>query len=223
MKKMLLSLVALSIFWSIKTVSAQEILQGQVIDYEGYFMQGASVAIYEEGRLVRGVTTDEDGGFSVEMNSSEIMKITYLGYRELVYDMEEVKYDNLVVLEEETYNLSTVLVTVPGNYRIDSHTCCCVTVVRHEQAEKKGEETLPRAPDWTYFPNPTSGQVQVQSQANRVGQIEVLNANGALLSKFPVSNKTTSINLNNYPNGTYLFRYSDERGMEHIGRVVKVE
>jgi hypothetical protein len=68
------------------------------------------------------------------------------------------------------------------------------------------------------LPNPTSGTVTLSLSCTGSYFIEVLNSNGEIILK---ETKPASIDLNEFSNGNYLIRLSDEKGNSVTKKIVK--
>ncbi|CAA6827807.1 MAG: Unknown protein [uncultured Aureispira sp.] len=62
------------------------------------------------------------------------------------------------------------------------------------------------------YPNPTFGQVQIDGLSSVEKTIEVLNANGKLVFVKESNEVNPSLNMANYPRGTYFLRIISEKG-----------
>jgi TonB-linked SusC/RagA family outer membrane protein len=86
-------------------------VKGQVLDVNGIPIIGAN--IIEEGAPGNGTITDYNGNFSLSVNRNATLKITYLGYADVILNTSG-KTSFEVVMEENTEMLSEVVVTALG-------------------------------------------------------------------------------------------------------------
>ncbi|MDR0332566.1 MAG: TonB-dependent receptor [Dysgonamonadaceae bacterium] len=115
---------------SITTTTQQQrrTIRGTVIDFEGEPLPGAAVMI---AGSTRGVTTDIDGTFSVEVESSEKLVFSYIGY-----DSQTVEVGNQteinIVLHETADMLEEFTVVAFGRQRRESVIASVSTVAPSE-------------------------------------------------------------------------------------------
>ena len=82
------------------------------------------------------------------------------------------------------------------------------------------------APEFSVFPNPTSGSLVVTVPSfsslnkNNRARIEIMNALGDKIMSVPVMNVKTTLNLSLLPAGIYLLRVPDETGNAAIKKIV---
>lgn len=86
-------------------------IRGKVLDVEGVPIIGANVI--EEGVAGNGTVTDYDGNFTLTVFPKAKIKISYLGYGDIILNTSEnTSFD--VVMHEDTKTLSEVVVTALG-------------------------------------------------------------------------------------------------------------
>ena len=86
-------------------------VRGRVLDEAGLPIIGANVI--EEGVAGNGTITDYDGNFTLSVFSRAKIKISYLGYGDILLNTTEGTSFN-VVMQEDTHALSEVIVTALG-------------------------------------------------------------------------------------------------------------
>ena len=105
---------------SVDTAMGDEILKrgvtiyGVVIDKKTEEpLIGASVAIWKGDKMVTGVSTDIEGAFRLASEMEEFeLRISYIGYKELVIDSKSRKLEAMrIELEEDSNTLSDVVIT----------------------------------------------------------------------------------------------------------------
>lgn len=69
--------------------------------------------------------------------------------------------------------------------------------------------------DFTYFPNPTTGQVNIQSKT-AINQVQVYNVTGQLLHDQTLNVNDAKIDLSNYATGTYFFKLKIGEQVAHF-------
>ncbi len=87
-------------------VNAQGVVKGTVLDSTGEPVIGA--AVQEKGLPSNGVATDFDGKFTLELKSSNIAVVSYIGM--VSQEIKASDADQLIVLKDETSNLDDVVV-----------------------------------------------------------------------------------------------------------------
>ena len=85
-------------------------ISGTVVDSQGEPIIGASVVIVG-GKTIQGTVTDFDGNFTLKVNPGTQLKITYVGYKELIV---KASANMKVTLEEEATMLQGVEVVAYG-------------------------------------------------------------------------------------------------------------
>ena len=85
---------------------------GVVVDKRtGETMPGAAVAVWQGGHIVKGVTTDLDGKFSVAIPKGDFeIRVTLLGYKAAKLKPGELKPQMTIQLEEDTQEIGEVVV-----------------------------------------------------------------------------------------------------------------
>lgn len=60
--------------------------------------------------------------------------------------------------------------------------------------------------DFTYYPNPTSGQVNIMSQSTTMSKVEVFNISGQRLLSKQLNGMETQVDISQFPTGAYFFK-----------------
>ncbi len=222
MKNFLQLIIVLAISLPAGNIYTQEQISGRIIDTDGNDLFGANIMVYDGDRFLRGTATNDSGKFSIKIKETEKVKVTSLGYEDQFYDLEELKFDNLLIMENQAYNLPEVVVMVYGNRRTRGYRCCCCGPVRDDKYEIELKVGFGRNV-WKNYPNPSNGITTVESNIERNGVIEVVAGNGQLVTSIAINGFKKTLNLTNYPSGTYYLRYRNEKEEEYIGEVVKID
>ncbi len=83
-----------------------------------------------------------------------------------------------------------------------------------------GENATPAVLVWSYYPNPTTGVLNVRYEATK-GQLYITDVSGRALLRETVSGSgTTSFDLSNYPSGIYFLRFEYGADQFVTGRFV---
>ncbi len=93
-----------------------KVVSGVVIDKKTKEpMIGVNVAIWKDGEIAVGTSTDFDGAFHLALASSITnfeVKISYMGYKELAFNSQSHKLESMLIeFEEDANTLSDVVVT----------------------------------------------------------------------------------------------------------------
>ena len=100
----LMGLLMLQVGWA-----QQKTITGTILDETGLPLPGATVVIEETSR---GVASDFDGNFSIDVTNGEVLIITYVGYaNQQIVVGDEVNYN--ISLQADN-SLSEVVVTAYG-------------------------------------------------------------------------------------------------------------
>lgn len=105
-------------------------VRGRVLDEAGAPIIGANVV--EEGVAGSGTVTDYDGNFTLVVSPKAKIRITYLGYGDIVLNTAESTSFN-VVMQEDTHTLGEVVVTALGIKREEKALGYAVQKVGGEQ------------------------------------------------------------------------------------------
>ncbi|MEA4904173.1 MAG: SusC/RagA family TonB-linked outer membrane protein [Petrimonas sp.] len=105
-------------------------VRGRVLDEAGTPIIGANVI--EEGVAGSGTVTDYDGNFTLVVSPKAKIRITYLGYGDIVLNTAESTSFN-VVMQEDTHTLGEVVVTALGIKREEKALGYAVQKVGGEQ------------------------------------------------------------------------------------------
>lgn len=95
-----------------QAITESKFVSGVVIDKKlGETIPGVAVAIWQEGRLVKGASTDIDGNFSIPkpVGTFEV-RISLLGYKAVVVADYDCKPGMTIELEEDTKEMGEVVV-----------------------------------------------------------------------------------------------------------------
>jgi Metallo-peptidase family M12/Secretion system C-terminal sorting domain len=74
--------------------------------------------------------------------------------------------------------------------------------------------------DFTYFPNPTTGTVSINSKSE-INQVNVYNIMGQLLYQSDVNDLTTNVDISAYSTGTYFFKLKFDDNKEVNFKILK--
>jgi len=64
------------------------------------------------------------------------------------------------------------------------------------------------------YPNPTTGELRIESEEWRIENVEVYDINGRTVGAYPCGRPETTINVSHLPEGTYLLKIQTEQGTQ---------
>jgi hypothetical protein len=99
-------------------------------------------------------------------------------------------------------------VIISGNSCADTSSCHTIFGL--------GVEDLATKMHIEVFPNPTTGKVIIQNQDRKELSLEVLDLTGRQVYSTKITNKNTEINLGNYADGIYLFKFYNEKEVFYL-------
>lgn len=193
----------------------QHSIQGAVLDEEDGALIFATVALWQDSQLVKGVNTDLDGLFIFEglAAGAYTLEVSYIGYANqkrtvLMGPVHElgVEYFHM---QESAYNLSEIIVSC-YNYR----GCCTLwacggsvttdTLETESIAKKRNKpyDDETGATEVFLYPNPSSGQVHLE--LNEEAQVYISDGLGRLILQQKNMNKGShSLDLSHLVSGAY--------------------
>ncbi|WP_367391522.1 reprolysin-like metallopeptidase [Lewinella sp. LCG006] len=94
---------------------------------------------------------------------------------------------------------------------------------KESYSEMRSAAIATTTPQWTLFPNPTAGNLQVQCwNTNQLVTLKLINIQGKTLQEWVIdAENVSSLDLNNYPAGVYWLKASTQ-DWEATERVVKI-
>ena len=117
----------------VKNQKSKVVVRGRITDTQNEPVVGAN--IIEEGASGNGTISNADGAFTLEVNQGAILKISYLGYRDVMLRTAG-KTSFEVVLEEDTKALGEVVVTALGIKREEKALGYAVQKIDGESLQK---------------------------------------------------------------------------------------
>ena len=200
--------------------SKAKILTVTVIDPFGNSLVGANIVVYKNGVFKSGTSTNENGVFKLIEDNCDVLSISYLGFKKVQLTIEDLLFDDLIIMEEVNYELETAVVTAKWSHTPKNWGC-----ILTQRIDK--QNIIPQANDiknnLKTYPNPTSGPVQIIAAQDLKGFIEIFGGKGNRLESIAVNEYPISIDLSKYPSGIYFLRYNSNSSIEDIGKVVKID
>jgi hypothetical protein len=203
MKKIYFLLIA-SIWGFTLLGQASITLQWQVTNEQNEPLVGVSVW---KKQTSEGTQTDENGMFSIDViPGRDELEISYLGYETSKIAVRKgMKEKGVEILIPAEYDLPTVTILAYNRW---CGRCCCGCVV----SKIRVLDTIPvfniSQPKIRIYPIPTTAAVFLQ-QETPLGNLDLYNLNGQKLQSFNFNDQlNASINLGDWPSGTYFIRSS---------------
>jgi|GEM_PF-6166836 len=224
MQKSIHCLTLLFIIFLSVNIYGQKTLQGLVINQNGEELVGATVLSKINHPYLTGTVADMNGNFSVALFESDTIKISYIGYQDKLVSYEDLSFDKLIMLEKTDYDLGPVVVTAYQNpWRRNCGVLSDGLCLPSSQNRTITLDIQIEGEKWQVYPNPTQGNLMVESEYTKTGSIELLDMNGKLLQRYPAEKRKELLNLNQHPAGTYYLRHLTDDQSRFIGKVVKVD
>ena len=110
-------------------------VKGTIVDEKGNPIAGATIVIYGTSR---GIASDADGRFSLDVNPNDVLRVTFIGYKEEVVPVKgQTKID--VRLYPTAENLEEVAVVAFGEQKKES-VVSAITTVRPESLKSSNSD-----------------------------------------------------------------------------------
>lgn len=213
----------LAVWMFVLPLFSQKTINGSIMDANGNEVIGASVAVKKDGQLLRGTSTDLSGDFKIAMSSEDSLFVYYLGYKDQGLSFEDLEFDNLIVIEQETYNINTIVVVAYGSMFVKCYHRTCGQVREEHTSVVEPESVKEKKTDWLTYPNPTFSTVQVELKSDDIGgTIEIRSSIGMLIRQVQVSHFPVQLNLSDLPAGAYFLWFRQNEKIELIDKVIKV-
>ena len=135
-KKLFFSMLVLLLFSVF--IHAQKTVTGTIIDNGGIPLPGVNVVV--KGTTT-GTSTDFDGNFSLDVEDTAILEISYIGFKTVEITVGDRTVIN-VTLEEDAEGLDEVVITAQGIKKSKKALGYAVTQLKSEEVEKRPEANL---------------------------------------------------------------------------------
>jgi hypothetical protein len=218
-------LLCLGLFALANALSAQTCLTGKVTVENFEPLPYASVALYKNRVLITGAETDMNGDFLLEDIDPGIydVQVSYIAYRTKNVSRVKVyagKTNRLqVCMSSDAVTIHVIEVTAPWVSRIDADYSGCGTVLRASEKETIKPEPPNRFSTLRCFPNPTVDQVTIVL-TDHIKQLQLYSLSGQLLRQWgSLEAGQQTINLSNYPSGTYLLE-ATAKGHRWVAKII---
>jgi hypothetical protein len=209
-------------------------IEGYVMDAADTPLTGAAVAVYENGLLKTGVTSDAEGHFMIKIAPGTYeLQCTYMGYEAIT---------NTVVIpstQQFFFKLKTTTLALPqatvtaqkesyimGDF---GYVASPTENKPHRPKMTSRFDSIPTDPVFNIFPNPFTSYLQVEVKLAQENTLlfHLYNASGQLLKSeahnLAIGSQTITISLSgqHIPPGTYFLRISDEHGELKTKKLIK--
>lgn len=199
-------------------LTAQSEVIGYVVDAQGEPLYASSVAVFRNGVLIKGTESDEYGEFVLELQPSDQVELSYLGYETAKRSYAELQQDNWVVLKAG-FSLETVVV-----YALGKRTSWTSGCWQHMAEGDSWVEERPGYATITIYPNPTADILRLSiTNSVEFGQLELYSSNGVLVEVVNFSGDSADVDLSPYPSGHYYLRYLAADELMWHGKVLKMD
>lgn len=212
MKQILLLLLVVAFEPLSAATLSGTVLDGETNDYVLF----ATVAIYDNGKLWRGVDAGLEGDFKIKNlpNKRLTIEISYLGYTTLVDEIDFTKKDE----HHQIFKLSNegILIAcfeIVAKKEPYERCCICCGTVNHI-SENQDSILFEKTPISSYvepsldivlFPNPTSDFIIINNQKKKYDNIKILDIKGRIKTTILLkSSIQTHIDLKDYFPGSYI-------------------
>lgn len=199
-------------------LSAQSVkIEGTVYSANGdETLAGATVAVFREGRMIWGTSTDATGDYSLELDDLTLnefdLVFSYVGYEDLKVKKIEVKGDENILLDAELKSgvtLETVVVSASG---VKIQTCCICCggwlLSKDAAATEKNKAPYPAKITITTYPNPVTDYLNFDLGYRQYTSV-LFNAGGqAIAQTLPGISR---LDVSKITPGAYFLSFFDER------------
>ena len=179
---------------------SQNMIKGIISDIDGV-LPFANVIIKD---TTQGITTDENGFFSIEAKSTDSLEVSYLGFKSKTIEVGNQK--NIEIVLDDYEQLNQVVIKGYSGKTYSMRLCCGYLTCKNEIILEADSKTI------KLYPNPSKNGVfnfKTTKDFSKV-TIVVADINGRVLSKFDKNsfNSNIKIDLSNQPTGLYIINVS---------------
>lgn len=135
------------------TIAQQK--QVWVVGQDGEFLIGANVVALKDGQFVKGISTSQEGDFIFDESQWDQLKISYIGYEELLLSKEEVMVDDFILLPLATNNLAQIEVFFNKVYSLTNSFFLKLTNLSSHMHKKHRNISRRNTTDTTCLPDGT--------------------------------------------------------------------
>ncbi len=160
-------------------------------------LAGASVKTKTQSTI-----TNHSGMFLLQTNAQDSITVGFIGYKDKIIAVKDLKMQKAVYLDEQTNELETVEIDASSRRWRCGLRMRVVTVYYYNY-----KDSTTNQPKIKLYPNPTSNYATF-SEISNIEEIIVSDFNGKQLQRIANNNsKSLSINVSGYPAATYLVTY----------------
>jgi hypothetical protein len=211
----------LFLFLLIPTLFYAQNEYGVLIAEDGAELDFANVTFYQSGYIVD-VTSPSADHFTLPTLEWDSLKVSYIGYKTTTLSKTEFSRNHLIILEENIYNLETIVVSA-----IDHHCGCSgyyTSVIREERIGNVEITFTKEAPyEWTTYPNPATDIINIKANLDFQGIMEIIDLNNRIIGTYQVNEVPMSIDISQLPAGNYYLRNRYQEEIYFVGQFIKVD
>lgn len=162
-----------------------------------------------------GTCADLNGRLEIEVGESDLLEFRYAGCESVVYPVYEIVHG----MHQEVELITSIAlreVVITGYRTGRGGTTCGGWPVDYEKSDSL---QIRLSNTWSYYPNPTTGGVTVETPES-TGLISVFTLDGTLAGQYVVSGPFTKVDLQSLPAATYFLFYENENWSSPVGKVV---
>ncbi len=192
-------------------------IKGKVVDQSGEPLAYANLVFTQNGKLVKGVSTDIHGSFKAILGVGKYqLSTSYIGFTTKVTDLSiEPRGQVLHLALEQGYLLKEIVVT--GYDRSYDKDILCYGAGFDFGSEKKDTKKQGAPKQKTaiktqkIYPNPTFGAFTIHSSAE-ITQVVVMNLLGRVVLSQNEPGTRQTLNISHLPAGVYIVNYRHSGG-----------
>jgi len=169
-----------------------------------------------------GTISDVEGIISIPDLEDQELVISYLGYKTKQVLIKEFN-EETITLKKVSFQMEEIVISGFSRIRCCSTGCgrlVCTTRGITIDSTRQGNNDIIN--NWKYYPNPTIDQVIIESN-NPSGEVILYAIDGKEIFRKGMTNTAETIQLSNYPTGTYILSHQNAGKTEIIGKVIKIK
>ena len=197
------------------------ILSGTVIDNTtDVSMQYVTIAIYQNGIIIKGGESNSDGFFSIEnLPSAKLeVKLSYIGFETLTQEIDftlKKKIENIFLMNQQNTTIDMIEIVAFKYYK--KSCCCCRGYVSSTECYtadtfqdfdlKRPDSESNRAFNINVYPNPTTDFIIINNNGASDKAL-IINTKGSVIKSIKLSETTShKIDMFNFLPGTYIIQF----------------
>jgi hypothetical protein len=146
-----------------------------------------------------------------------------LGYQDVEMTLDDLLFDNLIVMKKGVHDLNEVVLTAYKIPLVEQNNIHIIRGLKRVNYKSPPSSIKIAARNWNFYPNPTQDYLKIDVENKMHGTVEVIGNTRKIVATHAINGKSVLINLVNLIDGTYYLRYNLEgEQVENIGKVVKI-